>query len=93
MTKTIAELWSGNLDPIRYLGKNNPEVKHLEDLMQRNLDRLEENMNEKAKDIMERYNDCLSEYLTLNTEQAFCDGFCLGMKIAVEAMFGAEQIG
>ena len=32
MTKTIATLWNGNLDPIRYLGKNNSQIKQLEAL-------------------------------------------------------------
>lgn len=92
MTKTIAQLWNGNLDPIRYLGKNNPEIKQLEKLMQYNLEKLEESLNEKEKEILEKYNDCINEYILAISEQAFCDGYCLGSKMAVEALIGVEQI-
>ncbi len=37
MTKTMAQLWYGNLEPIRYLGKNNTEIKDLERLIERSL--------------------------------------------------------
>jgi len=35
MTKTIAEIWNGNLDPVRYYGVDNHETKLLEALMGR----------------------------------------------------------
>ncbi len=92
MTDTIRQLWNGNLDPIRYLGLNNTEIKQLEILMQRNEENLVKRLNEGEKVILEKYHDCMSEYHTLISEQAFCDGFCLGTKIVVEALSGAEQI-
>ncbi|MGM9574386.1 MAG: DUF6809 family protein [Oscillospiraceae bacterium] len=86
MTKTIAQLWNGELEPVRYSGLNNPEIKQLEALTQRNGERLEESLDEKAKELLERYNDCIKEYMTVLNEQSFCDGFCLGTKLAAEAM-------
>jgi len=92
MTTTIAQLWNGTLEPIRHLGKNNSEIKQLEDLIQRNIEKLKPTFNEETKKIFEKYNDCINEYIILLGEQAFCDGFCLGTKISSEAMNGAEQI-
>lgn len=92
MTNTIEQLWNGTLEPVRYLGKNNPEIKQLEILLQRNLKNLEENLNEKLEGLLQKYYDCINEYLALTNEQAFYEGFCLGTKITVESLTGAEQI-
>ena len=92
MTKVIAELFNGNLDPLRYFGKDNVELNKLEILIHRNCENLKENFDEKSIEIFEKYNDCINEYIFLIIEGAFCDGFCLGTKIFVEALTGAEQI-
>lgn len=92
MTKTIVELWNGNLNPIAYLATNNKEVKNLENLMQCNLEKLENSIDEKSQEIFEKYNDCINEYINILCEQSFCDGFCLGTKIVTESLNGAEQI-
>lgn len=92
MTETIAQLWNGTLDPIRYLGKNNPEIKNLEDLMHRNIEKLEEVLTEQQAKIFEAYSECINEYVILIGEQAFCDGFSLGTKILTEALSHVQQI-
>ncbi len=84
--KTIAALWSGNLDPIRYLGENNSDIKQLEALMQQNLEKLEKLLDKVPAKIFEAYTDCVSEYTLAVAEQAFCDGFCLATKIVTEAL-------
>lgn len=92
MTKTIAQLWNGNLVPISYLDKNNPEIKQLEGLIHRNLQKLKQTLNKDNREAFEKYNDCINEYITITNEQVFCDGFCLGAKMTAEAVTGAEQI-
>lgn len=92
MTSIIAHLWSGNLDPITQLGENNREIRELECLMQKNLEKLEADLSEKAAETLGKYSDCVSEYLAIISEQAFCDGFCLGTKILAEAMHRADQL-
>ena len=92
MTDVIRQLWNGDLDPIRYLGLNNAEIKQLEVLIQRNEENLVKRLNKGGEEILEKYHDCMSEYTTLISEQAFCDGFCLGAKIVIEASSGAERI-
>lgn len=92
MTKTISELWSGNLDPITRLGMNNIEIEKMEKLMSDNYDKLKAKLNDETKEILEKYFDCVNDYVLLISEQSFCDGFCLGTKILAEALVSAEQL-
>ena len=92
MTKTISELWSGNLDPITRLGMNNIEIEKMEKLMSDNYDKLKAKLNDETKEILEKYFDCVNDYVLLISEQSFCDGFCLGTKISAEALIDAEQL-
>lgn len=92
MTKTISELWSGNLDPVMRLGMNNIEIDKMEKLMSDNYGKLKIKLNDEIKEILEKYADCVNDYVLLISEQSFCDGFCLGSKISAEAFVGAEQL-
>lgn len=92
MTKTISQLWSGNLDPITRLGMNNIEIDKIEKLMSDNYDKLKDKLNDETKEILEKYFDCVNDYVLLISEQSFCDGFCLGTKISAEALVSAEQL-
>lgn len=82
--KTIAKLWYGDIEPAARSGVNNAEMRHLERLIQSHLDILEEKINE--KELFKKYKDCMDEYTVVLSEQAFCDGFSLAMKIAAESM-------
>ncbi|MBQ6893544.1 MAG: hypothetical protein IJN48_04995 [Clostridia bacterium] len=90
MTETIAKLWNGNLEPVGNFGVNNDEMKDLEDIMGRCLEKIEKALNEEQKKIFQAYQDDVNEYILVATEQAFCDGYCLGTKITTEALMGAE---
>lgn len=92
MTKTISQLWSGNLDPITRLGMNNIEIDKMEKLMSDNYDKLKDKLNDETKEILEKYFDCVNDYVLLISEQSFCDGFCLGTKISAEALVSAERL-
>ena len=92
MTKTISQLWSGNLDPIMRLGMNNAEIAKIEKLLSDNFSKLKEKLNDEQKETLEKYSDCVNDYVLLISEQSFCDGFCLGTKISAEALVLAEQL-
>lgn len=49
-------------------------------------------MLKKQKELFEKYNDCMNEYIAAISEQAFCDGFCVGTKITAEALSAAEEL-
>ena len=92
MTKTISELWSGNLDPVTRLGMNNTEIAKMEKLMSDNYSKLKSKLNDEQKEILDKYLDCVNDYVLLISEQSFCDGFCLGTKISAEALLVAEEL-
>ena len=92
MSKTIAELYNGNLQPIKNLGRFNDEIKHLEMLIEKTHEDLENELSDKQKSFLQRYEGNINEYICLLSEQAFCDGFCVGIKIITEALQTAENI-
>lgn len=92
MTKTIEKIWNGDIEPLVHSGVNNPDIKEIARLVSRNRENLEANLNENQEEIFQKYNESKDDYSILTNEQAFCDGFCLGMKIAAEALIGAEEI-
>ena len=88
MTKTIAQLWNGNLSPVRYSGNNNSELQELAVLLQRHIDNAEKNLQSEDLMLFKKFNSCIEEYMTVLCEQAFCDGYSLGTKITAEALVG-----
>ena len=91
MTNTITQIWNGDLSPITEFGQANREKKQLQGLMQRNLEKLAEALDDQQKELMGKYCDCVNEYIVVANEQAFCDGFCLATKIVAEAMHHADD--
>ena len=51
---TIAKLWNGNLEPIKYLGINNQEMHDLENLILSNYNHVIENADTKTKESFEK---------------------------------------
>lgn len=92
MSQTIAQLYRGQLEPKSVLGNGNVELKRAEILIENNYKKLKENLNEETNVILEKYSDHIKEYVMLINEQAFCDGFCLGMKILSEAVGSADSV-
>ena len=90
--KLIPQLWNGHIQPIVRFGKNNKQIKELEDYMQRHLESLENTLNDDEKITFEKYSGCIDEYITLIVEQAFIDGFSLGTKLFAEAISNADSL-
>lgn len=88
MNNTISQLYRGELEPKNYIGNGNVELRRTEILIKNNFDRLKETLNESEIKILEKYSGLIEEYVFLMSEQAFCDGFCLGMRISAEATGG-----
>lgn len=92
MQNTIEQLYMGQIEPRNVLGNSNVELRRIEILRENNYNKLKDNLGEKTKIILEKYNECIDDYIFTISEQAFCDGFCLGMRILSEAIGGAERI-
>ncbi|MBQ4645200.1 MAG: hypothetical protein IJB72_05540 [Clostridia bacterium] len=92
MRNTIEQLYMGKIEPRNVLGNGNIELRRIEILRENNHNKLKDSLDENTKIILEKYNECIDEYIFTISEQSFCDGFCLGMRILSEAIGGAERI-
>lgn len=90
--KMIKELWRGNLQPIAKIGDGMRNIAELESLKERNREQLLKLLGDKNADIFKRYIDCADEYTHLISEQAFYEGFCIGMRMSSESISGSEEI-
>lgn len=86
MHQTIIELWRGNIAPYEHCGSRDEEATQLLELMEQNREVLCKGLTAAQAEIFHRYISCADDYLLRMTEIAFCDGFCLGGKLAAEAL-------
>lgn len=86
MKNSIYNLWHGNISPAENCGVNNPEIENLVILLEKNREKLEKELPERKKEVLQKYTDCYDEYVYLITERAFSDGFCLACRLLSEAL-------
>ena len=86
MKGTLEELWHGNMNPQEDSRNNTPEMKQLMEYMARHHDDLLKSMNEEQKDILERFDDCWSEYASLAEEAIFVYAFRLGAQMMLDVL-------
>lgn len=67
MTKTIAPLWYGNIEPINTIGCNNGEMKDLEDVSERIAGKIEALITGEAKELFEKYRDNMNKYVLVSS--------------------------
>ncbi|MBQ8173929.1 MAG: hypothetical protein IJ009_00840 [Clostridia bacterium] len=82
----IQELWHGNILPQQEEGKHEEEIKELRALADRNRDMLKAHLNEEGLDRLERYDENLSELMSLREEDIFENAFRLGVRLAIECL-------
>ncbi len=92
MSNTISQLYRGQLEPESVLGNGNIELRKTEIMLENNFKKIKENLDEATIQLLDKYRECMNEYIILISEQAFCDGFCLGTRIVSEAVGGAERL-
>ena len=90
MLNLIDEFWYGNIKPAKESGINNQELKNLENLITRNHELLSEQIENRAIERFEKYNDCVKEYISLVEKLAFGKGFSLGLRMSAEAILSSE---
>ena len=91
MKKTILDLWYGNTDPQEHKN-NDPRIKDLLKLVARNSSELSNSLNEKQKELLEKYSDTVYELHTLNERSIFVYAFRLGMRLAFEVLSDEQEI-
>ena len=80
----IKELWHGNIVPQDDSRYNSPEMKQLMEYMARHHDDLLESMTDEQKEILEKFDDCWSEYVSLAEAAIFEYAFKLGAQFVME---------
>ena len=89
MKSIIIQLWHGNIKPLEEAETHNSELKNLKNLknlINRNFSELSSALDEKQRDILGKYKDCIDEYLLYFGEYSFSQGFSSGMKIMQESL-------
>ena len=80
----LEELWYGNIQPNERRGESNIEMIKISDLIKRHEGTLLKSLDEKNKEIFEKYRDCYDELTQLNECEAFKIGFKLGVRMLFE---------
>ena len=86
MRTTLEELWYGNISPNTFCHKQTKETKELMEYIATHYENLQSSLNEKQKEIFEKFNDCFYELADINEREIFVYAFKLGAKIAIESM-------
>ena len=84
MGNILEEFWYGNINPQEQSTENNPEIKHLLNLMGRNRDSLSDTLTDEQKETLAKYDDCVNEMYGIIEQEVFKYGFRLGARIMME---------
>jgi len=85
MKHTIENLWNGALAPCEKCGENDPEVKNMARLIERNREDLQKELNDRQRERLKGYTSCYEEYIYLIGAHAFSEGFSLASRLLTEA--------
>ena len=91
MKKTILDLWYGNTDPQEHR-EDDPRIKDLLRITGRNHSELSVTLDDKQKEILEKYCDAINELNCLSEKSIFVYAFRLGMRLAFEALYDEKEV-
>ncbi len=86
MKNTISDLWNGNISPWSEEPYQKEEIYELAALVDKYKEALYDSLNDEQKRIVKNIDDCMTEQLFLEREDAFLRGFSLGIKLLTEAI-------
>ena len=86
MKSVLEELFYGNLCPNTDCRSKEKEVKELMGYIADHHDTLIAQLNEKQKEIFEKFDDCWDELTDINEREIFVYAFRLGARIAIEVL-------
>lgn len=86
MSKTIEDLWHGNVVPQDMCKDNDPRISSLYELLARNRAELAPTLSEEQRSILEKYDDNLNELTSITECRIFLQGFRLGAKLMLEIL-------
>ena len=86
MRSILEELFYGNLCPNTDCRSKEKEVKELMGYIADHHDTLIAQLNDKQKEIFEKFDDCWDELTDINEREIFVYAFKLGARIAIEVL-------
>ena len=86
MKSILEELFYGNLCPNTDCRSKGNEVKELMGYIADHHDTLIAQLNEKQKEIFEKFDDCWDELTDINEREIFVYAFRLSVRIAIEVL-------
>jgi hypothetical protein len=91
MMRILEELWLGNIAPNARKMVRGSEYDNLVRLLCRNEDKLTALLDEKEKEIFQKYQDAQSEMNDISDRETFISGFRLGAQIMLEVLTGENS--
>ena len=88
MRPLLEAFWYGNINPQEQSTENNPEIKHLLNLMGRNRDSLSDTLTDEQKETLAKYDDCVNEMYGIIEREIFAYAFRLGGQLMLETLKG-----
>lgn len=82
------DFWYGNINPQEQSTENNPEIKHLLNLMGRNRDSLSDTLTDEQKETLAKYDDCVNEMYGIIEREILAYAFRLGGQLMLETLKG-----
>ena len=86
MRKLLEEFWYGNIFPQEQYAAQHPDIKPLLRLTDKNRTSLTETLTEAQKEILQKYDDSVSEMNSLLEREIFIYAFRLGGRFAIEIL-------
>ena len=86
MQTTIRALWNGELYPCETPLPDTAQTRELTKLIESLTQRLSDRLDDTEKDLFEKFTQAQDERFDVIMEHIFTEGFCLGAKIAAEAL-------
>ena len=90
--KTLDELWYGNISPFEQCFCGDKRLRELLKLVARNREELDGTLTrqdpsdaQRAKETLEKFEDCMNEMHSITERDAFSYGFRLGVRLMSEA--------
>ena len=86
MESILEELFYGNINPNTEYRDNGGEAKKLIAYIADYYDNLFDTLDERQKEMLEKFNNCFIELTGISEREMFIQAFRLGMKIAIEVL-------
>lgn len=86
MRKLLEEFWHGNIFPQEQYVAQQPNIKPLIRLVEKNRTNLAETLTEAQKEVLEKYDDVVSEMNGILEREIFIYAFRLGGRFMVETL-------